>query len=116
MPNTPKPRHHHPCSYTRPKRLPKKRNRPTTTEFRKATAKLAHINLLSGEPKTPAIIDLLSDSEPGPDMSERAQQRKKGDADEETRTSEAEKAQKKSMLKGRRRVVVDSGDGMFLKA
>ncbi|KNG46800.1 hypothetical protein DDE82_004341 [Stemphylium lycopersici] len=51
------------CSYKTPKRLPKKRNRPTTSAFRAAAAHLDFINSLSGDFNIPDIVNLLSESE-----------------------------------------------------
>ena len=56
-----------PFSYTKPKRLPKKRYRPSNTALRTAAAQLDLINRKAGGIRIPAIVD-LSDGEPSPEV------------------------------------------------
>jgi hypothetical protein len=55
-------------SYTKPRRLPKKRTRPSNAAFRAAVAQLDLINRKAGELRTPAIMELLTDEEISPEM------------------------------------------------
>lgn len=56
-----------PFSYTKPKRLPKQRCRPSNAAFRTAAAQLDLINRKAGGIRIPAIVD-LSDGEPSPEV------------------------------------------------
>ncbi|CAE7027433.1 hypothetical protein PTTW11_04244 [Pyrenophora teres f. teres] len=106
------------CSYTPPKRLPMKRKRPTTVEFRQAAAELDYINSLSTESKIPAIIDLISDSEfeaeihnnESTTQRDLARRRKLQHLGKETPQLMREKAQRKKNALKRRRLIVDSED------
>ena len=54
-------------SFTKPKRLPKKRCRPSNAAFRVAAAQLDLINSKAGGIRIPAIVD-LSEGEPSPEV------------------------------------------------
>jgi hypothetical protein len=54
-------------SYTKPRRLPKKRNRPSNAGFRAAAVQLDLINRKAGGMRIPAIVELLSDEELDPE-------------------------------------------------
>ena len=56
-----------PFSYTKPKRLPKQRCRPSNAAFRVAAAQLDLLNRKAGGIRIPAIVD-LSDGEPSPEV------------------------------------------------
>lgn len=55
-------------SYTKPRRLPKKRYRPSNAAFRAAAAQLDLVNRKAGGICVPAIMDLLSDGEVKPEI------------------------------------------------
>jgi hypothetical protein len=54
-------------SYTKPKRLPKQRCRPSNAAFRVAAAQLDLISRKAGGIRKPAIVD-LSEGEPSPEV------------------------------------------------
>ena len=54
-------------SFTKPKRLPKQRCRPSNAAFRTAAAQLDFINRKAGGIRIPAIVD-LSEGEPSPEV------------------------------------------------
>jgi len=54
-------------SFTKPKRLPKQRCRPSNAAFRVAAAQLDLINRKVGGIRIPAIVE-LSDGEPSPEV------------------------------------------------
>ena len=98
------------CSYTASKRLPKKRNRPTTSAFRAAAAHLDFINRLSGEFNIPAFVDLNSDSEG--DLEEKKTSKYSNGGDNAARKEEGSEvfAAKNSERRSRRRFVNDYDD------
>ena len=55
-------------SFTKPKRVPKQRCRPSNAAFRVAAAQLDVINRKAGGIRIPAIVDLLSDGEVEPEV------------------------------------------------
>lgn len=55
-------------SYTKPRRLPKKRAWPSNAAFRAAVAHLDFVNSKAAGFRVPAIVELLSDEEISPEM------------------------------------------------
>ena len=49
--------------YTPPKRQPKTKSRPKSEAFKAAAERLDLVNGMAGNPRAPAIIDILSENE-----------------------------------------------------
>ncbi|KAG9195203.1 hypothetical protein G6011_00323 [Alternaria panax] len=107
-------------SYTKPKRLPKRRIRPPIAAFRAAVDQLDFINDNAGRFRVPAIVELSSDEEISPEEEYRIVNRAAHKAlGKQSHSASEDKIEHKKARKGKaksetssqqRRVVIDSDD------